>query len=193
MRRVCVFCGSSFGKSPKFKEAAVILGRALAGRRLELVYGGGNVGLMGVVADAVLEAGGHVIGVIPEALAAKEVAHRQLPDLRIVGSMHERKAIMADLSDGFIALPGGMGTLEELCEILTWSQLGMHDKPCGVLNIDGYYDRFLDFLDHAVGEQLLKQKHRDLVLVHTEADGLLDLFSHFRKPKVEKWINRGQS
>lgn len=193
MRRICVFCGSSGGRNPSYRESAATLGKALVKRGLELVYGGGNIGLMGIVADAVMEAGGHVIGVIPEALAAKEVAHLQLPDLRIVASMHERKSIMADLADAFIALPGGMGTLEELCEILTWSQLGMHDKPCGVLNVEGYYDRFLDFLDHAVEEGLLKQKHRDLVLVHAEVEGLLHLFETFHKPKVEKWIDRTQS
>src|ERR1043165_174167 len=144
-RRVCVFCGSSPGARPEYRQAAEAMGRLLASRRIGLVYGGGNVGLMGLLADAALSAGGEVIGVIPRHLDAREVAHRGLPDLRVVASMHERKALMADLSDAFIALPGGLGTLEEMFEILTWAQLGLHRKPCGLLNVLGYFDRLLSF------------------------------------------------
>lgn len=169
------------------------LGAACARRGLGLVYGGGNVGLMGVVADAALAKGGAVIGVIPKALATKEVAHLRLDDLRVVESMHERKAVMADLADGFIALPGGMGTLEELCEILTWAQLGMHAKPCGLLNIAGYFDGFLQFLDHAVHEEFLKPKHRELALVEETPDRLLDAFAKYHPPRVDKWIRKSDT
>ena len=151
MKRICVFCGSNSGNSAGYQVAAADLGRQLAERRIALVYGGSNVGLMGAVADSVLQAGGHAIGVIPRSLVDREVDHRGLPDLRVVETMHERKALMADLADGFVAMPGGYGTFDELCEILTWAQLGIHSKPVGLLNTLGYWDPFLQFLDHAVG------------------------------------------
>jgi len=189
--RVCVFCGSSPGRSPQYADVARRLGAQLAARRLALVYGGGNVGLMGVLADAVLEAGGEGIGGIPEALVALEGAHTGLADLRVVGSMHERKALMADLADAFIALPGGLGTLEEFCEIVTWAQLGLHRKPCGLLNTGNYFSSLLAFLDGAVTERFLRPEHRSLVLVEEEPGCLLDrLLEGFRGPKLQKWIDR---
>src|SRR5262249_48448932 len=159
-------CGSSLGSRQAYATAAARLALYLAARGIAIVYGGGNVGLMGVLADAALDAGGEVIGVIPEALVQKEIAHKRLSDLRVVRSMHERKALMASLSDAFIALPGGYGTLDEFCEILTWTQLGMQRKPCGILNVDGYYDPLLKQFDHAVHEELLKPIHRGLVVAH---------------------------
>jgi uncharacterized protein (TIGR00730 family) len=176
MKRLCVFCGSNPGRHPAYAEAAQDLARALVTRKVDLVYGGARVGVMGVLADAVLAAGGHVIGVIPQGLVEQEVAHTGLPDLRVVASMHERKLLMAELSDGFIALPGALGTLEELFEILTWAQLGLHRKPCGLLNIRGYYRLLIDFLDHAVAEQLLKPVYRALLLVEERPERLLDRF-----------------
>ena len=164
MKRVCVFCGSSQGLRPAYKEAAQAMGEALALRKVGLVYGGGNVGLMGIVADAALAAGGEVIGVIPKALVAKEIAHTSLTDLRVVGSMHERKALMAELSDAFVMLPGGFGTFEEFCEVLTWAQLGLHQKACGLLNIEVYYNHLIALFDHAVAEQFVRPQHRSLVL-----------------------------
>jgi uncharacterized protein (TIGR00730 family) len=171
MKRLCVFCGSNLGCHPAYAEAARDLARALVTRKIGLVYGGARVGVMGVLA-----AGGHAIGVIPQGLVEQEVAHTGVPDLRAVASMHERKRVMAELSDGFIALPGGLGTLEELFEILTWAQLGLHRKPCGLLNIRGYYRRLIDFLDHAVAEQLLKAAYRALLLVEERPEQLLDRF-----------------
>jgi uncharacterized protein (TIGR00730 family) len=168
------------------------LGRTLAKRHIGLVYGGASVGLMGILADAALEAGGSVIGVIPEALAGKEIAHEGLTALRIVGSMHERKAVMADLSDGFIALPGGMGTLEEFFEIVTWAQLGLHGKPCGLLDVEGYFTPLLTFLDRAVEERFVKQVHRGLLLVAAGPTALLDAFAKHRAPVAEKWIDRSE-
>jgi uncharacterized protein (TIGR00730 family) len=173
--RICVYCGSREGSQPAYAQAARDLGAELARRGLGLVYGGGRIGLMGVLADAVLAAGGTVTGVIPRALVSKEVAHLDLKDLRIVGSMHERKALMAELSDGFIALPGGFGTLEEMFEILTWSQLRLHAKPCGLLNVEGFYDSLLAFLDHAVKEDFIRARLRASVLVETDPARLLDL------------------
>lgn len=190
MRSVCVFCGSSPGANPAYSELARRTGRLLAGRGLVLVYGGGGTGLMGALADAVLAAGGHVIGVIPEALVAKEVAHRGLPDLRVVRSMHERKALMAELADGFMALPGGLGTFEELFEIVTWAQLGLHAKPCGLVNAEGYYDHLITFLDQAVEARFVRPEHRALMLVEAEPATLLDRFSGFVAPRLEKWIDR---
>jgi hypothetical protein len=189
MKRVCVFCGSSVGIRPVYREAAQALGRALAGRGVELVFGGGRVGLMGALADAVLAAGGRAIGVIPEALVARDLAHRGLSELRVVGSMHERKALMAELSDAFVALPGGFGTLEEYCEALTWAQLGLHVKPCGLLNVAGFYDALLELFDHAVSEQFVDGPHRSLVLVEEDPRRLLDLLAAYRPPQVEKWID----
>jgi uncharacterized protein (TIGR00730 family) len=193
MQRICVFCGSNPGANPQYTAAAQRIGAILAHRQLTLVYGGGNVGLMGVVANAVLDAGGEVIGVIPQALADLEVAHTGLPDLRIVGSMHERKALMADLSDGFIALPGGIGTLEEFCEVLTWAQLGMHVKPCGLINVEGYFDHLITFLDHAVRERFFRAEHRAMVLLEEDPDTLLNRFDAYRPPHLEKWIDRRSS
>ena len=189
MRRVCVFCGSSEGKRPVYREAARAMGLALARRGTELVFGGGRVGLMGVLADAVLAAGGRAIGVIPEALVAKELAHRGLTELRVVHSMHQRKALMAELSDAFIALPGGFGTLEEYCEMLTWAQLGLHAKPCGLLNVAGFYDALLELFDHAVSEQFVDGPHRGLVLVEEDPQRLLDLLAAYRPRQVEKWLD----
>ena len=189
MKRICVFAGSSAGGRSEYADGAERLGQALAGRGLELVYGAGDVGLMGALADSAIGAGGHVIGIIPRALVDREVAHRGLSDLRIVSSMHERKALMAELSDGFIALPGGLGTFEEFTEILTWAQLGIHIKPCGLLNIVGYYDRWLEFLDQAVAESFVVQKYRDLVLVESDAEVLLDRFERYRPPDLKRWAD----
>jgi len=188
-QRICVFCGSNLGTNPRYRHAAVELGRLLAIRGIELVYGAGNIGLMGVLADSVLEAGGRVIGIIPESLMAREVGHLGLTELRIVGSMHERKALMADLSDAFIALPGGYGTFEEFCEVVTWSQLGFHIKPCGVVNVEGYYDPLLALFDQAVQEGFLKQENRALVLEDYSSERLLEKMAAFRAPAVGKWIN----
>jgi uncharacterized protein (TIGR00730 family) len=174
LTRCCVFCGSSPGNRPSYAAAAASLARCLVANGIGIVYGGGKVGLMGALADAALAEGGEVIGVIPRALVEREIAHRGLSDLRIVGSMHERKALMADLSDAFIAMPGGYGTLDEFCEILTWTQLGLIAKPCGVLNVDGYFDRLLDLFDHAVAEQFVKPKHRDMIVTDDNAHALVD-------------------
>lgn len=190
MRRICVFCGSSPGSRPEYLEAAEDLGRALVGRGFDLVYGGASVGLMGRLAETVIASDGDVIGVIPSSLADKEVALTGLPDLRVVSSMHERKAVMADLADGFVALPGGVGTMEEFFEVLTWTQLGIHEKPCGLLNVSGYFDPIIDFLDHAVSQRFIRSEHRQMVLVHDEPDGLLDLLESYEQPMVDKaeWI-----
>jgi len=193
MKRVCVFAGSNTGVRAEYRTAAEELGRALVARGIGLVYGGGRVGLMGVLADAVLAANGEVTGVIPEALAVREVAHSGLTDLRIVSSMHERKALMADLSDGFIALPGGYGTFDEFCEILTWAQLGLHHKPCGILNANRYYDSFLKMLEHAEAEEFLKPEHRRMIIAAPEAGVLVDQLAACQMPAIqEKWISREQ-
>ena len=183
-----MFCGSSPGGRPEYAEAARQMGRSLADAGLGLVYGGGRVGLMGIVADAVMQAGGEVIGVIPDALMRREVGHAGVTDLRVVGSMHERKAMMADLSDGFIAMPGGYGTFEEFCEVITWSQLGIHPKPCGLLNVAGYYAPLLAMFDHAVAEGFVRGQHRALVLEDTHPAGLLEKMRTFVPPTLEKWI-----
>jgi uncharacterized protein (TIGR00730 family) len=175
-RRICVFTGSRPGSRPEYPEAARQLGRALVEREYALVYGGGNVGLMSVIADTVLALGGHVTGVIPDSLVSKEVAHRGLSDLRIVQSMHERKAVMAELSDGFIAMAGGIGTMEEFFEVLSWAQLGIHRKPCGLLNTDGYYNYLIRFLDQAVDQDFLKPQHRSLLIVANEPSEMLGRF-----------------
>lgn len=188
MRRVCVFCGSSPGADPGYAALARRTGALLAGRGLTLVYGGGGIGLMGALADAALAAGGHVIGVIPEALATREVAHAGLPDLRVVPSMHARKALMAELADAFMALPGGLGTFEELFEILTWAQLGLHAKPCGVVNAYGYYDPLVALLDRAEVAGFIRPEHRALVLVEDGPEALLDRFGAFVPPRVERWL-----
>ena len=189
MKRVCVFAGSSAGAQPEYRQAAQALGRALGERGIGVVYGGACVGLMGVMADAALAAGSEVTGVIPSALVAKEIAHRGLTDLRVVESMHERKALMADRSDAFVALPGGWGTLDEFFEVLTWGQLGLHRKPCGLLNVRGYFDRLLSFLDHSVDEGFVRRECRSMIAVADSPDSLLDMLSSYRAPLVEKWID----
>ncbi|KAF0225760.1 MAG: hypothetical protein FD176_207 [Rhodospirillaceae bacterium] len=188
MRRICVFCGSNPGQRPEYAEAARSLGALLAGRGLGLVYGGGNVGLMGIVADAAMKAGGNVIGIIPEALMRLEVGHRNVSELRVVGSMHERKAMMAELSDAFIALPGGIGTMEEIFEVWTWGQLGLHTKPAGFLDVGGFYGHLSAFLDHMTAEGFLKPRHRDMVAVAGDAMVLLDGFAAYEAPQVVKVI-----
>ncbi|HET7478932.1 MAG TPA: TIGR00730 family Rossman fold protein [Rubrobacteraceae bacterium] len=188
MRSICVFCGSRPGADPAYAEAAGALGRALAEAGVTLVYGGGHVGLMGVVADAALGAGGEVIGVMTRALVEREIAHTGLTKLHVVVSMHERKALMADLSEGFIALPGGTGTLEEFFEVLTWAQLGEHQKPCGLLNIAGYYDPLLTVFDHMVERGFVSREHRRLVLVESGPTAMLDAFARYSPPKTVKWL-----
>jgi uncharacterized protein (TIGR00730 family) len=187
--RLCIFCGSSIGLNPAFAAAARALGGALAARQIGLVYGGGNVGLMGILADATLEAGGEVTGVMPHALVAREIAHRGLTHLHIVNSMHERKAMMAELADGFIAMPGGFGTLEEFCEAVTWTQLGVHAKPCGLLNVDGFYDALLAFLSHALSEQFLRPTHSQIVIADADPVRLLDRVCAWRPPSVARWVS----
>jgi hypothetical protein len=193
MARICVFCGSSPGADPRYLAAARDMGRTLAARGLGLVYGGGSVGLMGAVADAALEAGGEVIGVIPQVLRIRELAHGRLTTLHVVGSMHERKALMAELSDGFVAMPGGMGTLEELAEVLTWAQLGLHARPCGLLDVAGYYDPLVAFFDRAVEAGFLRPAHRRLLLTETTPAALLDRFQAFTPPAVDRVIDRATS
>ena len=190
MKRICVFCGSSAGKQPEYRACAEELGRELVRRKIGLVYGGGNVGLMGAVADAVLDTGGEAIGVIPEHLMSREIGHKELTKLHIVKSMHERKALMADLSDAFIALPGGFGTFEEFFEVVTWSQLGLHLKPCGVINVLDYYTPLLAMLDHAVEERFLKPQNRELVLSRNTPSELLEALEEWRPVHVEKWLDR---
>ncbi|MBI3445543.1 MAG: TIGR00730 family Rossman fold protein [Magnetospirillum sp.] len=190
MKRVCVFCGSSAGANPAYAKAATALGRLLAERGLELVYGGGNVGLMGVVADAALAAGGKVIGIIPEAMMTWEVGHANLTELRVVNSMHERKAAMADLADAFIALPGGIGTMEELFEVWTWAQLGLHNKPLGFLDVAGYFERLHAFLDHMADEGFVKPRHRSMVAVHHSPETLLALLDSYQAPATIQVIDR---
>lgn len=191
MKAVCVFCGSSVGNDPAYAEAARLLGRTIAGSGLTLVYGGGHVGLMGVVADAALGAGGRVVGVMPKALVDREIAHAGLTKLHVVGSMHERKALMASLAGGFVDLPGGNGTLEEFFEVLTWAQLGEHDKPCGLLNVAGYYDPLLVVFDRMVERGFLGENHRDLVLVENGPQKLLERFGAYEPPKSVKWVADG--
>jgi hypothetical protein len=187
-RKICVFTGSRHGVAPAYADAAKELARDLVARGFGLVYGGGNVGLMSVIADTVLELGGHVTGVIPDALVSQEVAHRGLSELRVVHSMHERKALMAELSDGFVALPGGIGTMEEFFEVLSWAQLGLHNKPCGLLNVSAYYDPLIQFLDHAVKQDFLKATHRALLIVEREPAALLDRFEKIlAAPPVKKF------
>ena len=191
--RVCVFCGSNAGSDPAYVEAARGLGQLLAREGVALVYGGGSVGLMGELADAVLHAGGEAIGVIPHALWAREVGHRGLTDLHIVETMHERKAMMADLADAFIALPGGLGTLEEIFEIWTWAQLGLHAKPLGFLDVNGFFTPLMQFLDRAVRERFLKPPHRAIAFLDSDPERLLRRFDSWRPPKVEKWITREET
>ena len=194
MERVCVFCGASPGARAEYAQATTELAGLLAADGIGVVYGGGGVGLMGVLADAVLAKGGEIIGVIPRALVDREIAHRDVTDMRVVGSMHERKALMAELADAFVALPGGIGTLEELFEVYTWAQLGMHRKPCALLNVEGYYDGVADFLSHAVRERFLRQETREMLLVESEAGELIDRLQSFEPDSVlPKWIDREET
>lgn len=193
MKRICVYCGSSPGLKPEYLDATRDLARAMVAEGVDLVYGGGSVGMMGAIADAVLDAGGEVIGVIPRALDEREVAHRGVTDLRVVESMHERKALMAELSDGFIAMPGGFGTIEELLEVLTWSQLGFHQKPCAILNVANYFDTLTRFLDYSVEQQFVKPVHRSMLLVEEDPGQLLARMASHEHPVVDKWIGRGET
>ena len=193
MRRICVFCGSTSGNRPEFAEAARALARTLAARGVGLVYGGGNVGLMGVVADAMLAAGGEVVGVIPHTLMAREIGHTGVTTLHVVDSMHERKALMADLADAFIALPGGIGTFEEWFEAVTWTQLGLHRKPCGLLNTHGFYDHLIGFLEHAWAEGFIKPETRAVVRHDADPAALLDALDGVTLPIVPAWLTRRES
>jgi uncharacterized protein (TIGR00730 family) len=193
-RRICVYTGSNRGARGAYTEHAWCLGQLLARRGIGLVYGGGRVGLMGVVADAALQAGGEVIGVIPEALVAKEIAHPSLSDLRVVRSMHERKAVMSDLSDAFVALPGGFGTFEELFEIVTWSQLGILTKPVGLLNTEGFYDPLIALVEHAAREGFIHERHAALVTAATDPTDLIDELERWKPPPtVSKWLSKSQT
>lgn len=193
MASICVFCGSSMGKRPEYEAAARLLGTEIAKRGNRLVYGGAEVGLMGTVANAALEAGGEVVGVLPEALAVKELAHKSLTSLHIVGSMHERKAMMADMSDAFVALPGGLGTMEELFEVWTWGQLGYHKKPCALYNVNGFYGRMLAYLDFIQEEAFMKKTHRDMLVVGDNPVQLLDQIETYEAPARYKWITRAET
>ena len=190
MKRICVFCGSNNGANPIYLETAESVGKFLAKKNIELVYGGGRVGLMGKVADTVMANGGTVIGIIPQSLATKEIAHQGLTELHIVNSMHERKAMMAELADGFIALPGGFGTFEEFCEIVTWAQLGIHQNPCGLLNINGFYDNLIALINFSTTENFIRAEHRRLVLVESAVEKLFDLMKDFQPPVIEKWLDK---
>jgi uncharacterized protein (TIGR00730 family) len=191
-KRICVFCGSSLGARPEYGQAAAELGRVLAGSGIGLVYGGARVGLMGALADAVLAAGGEAIGVMPRALMEKEIAHSGLTELHVVESMHERKTLMSDLADAFILLPGGFGSWEEFCEVVTWLQLGMHQKPCGVLNVAGYYDALINLTEHAAAEGFLRSAHRDLVIVADNPEQLLLQLSAAPILTEVKWVTKGE-
>lgn len=193
MKSICVFCGSSYGALEVYGEAAAAAGKAIADNGYRLVYGGAKVGLMGTVADAALAAGGDVIGVLPKALQDKEIGHEGLTEFYQVDSMHERKALMADLSDGFVALPGGVGTLEEIFEVWTWGQLGYHEKPCGFLNIEGYFDHLIAFLDHQTQQGFTKKVMRDMVQIADTPTGLIDLFKAYEPPSAPKWIKKGET
>lgn len=190
---ICIYCGSSPGRSEAYAHAAVALAESLVHRNIRLVYGGAGIGIMGMVANQVLKLGGQAVGVIPKALAHKEVAHPNLTELHVTQSMHERKMLMAELSGGFIALPGGIGTLEELFEIWTWAQLGFHDKPCGLLNVDGYYDSLIGFLDHVLAEQFVKPHHRAMLMVESDPDILLDRYLTYQPPAVKHWLSKDET
>ena len=189
MKRICVFCGSSMGSNSVYKKAAALLGKVLAEQQIKLVYGGGNVGLMGILADSSLEYGGKVIGIIPKSIAELEIAHRNLTELNIVESMHERKLLMGEMSDAFIAMPGGFGTLDELSEALTYNQLRIYDKPVGLLNINSYFDGLLKFLDHAVDEKFVRTEHRSNILVSDNPLELIQLLQQFEPVVIKKWID----
>jgi uncharacterized protein (TIGR00730 family) len=194
VERICVFCGASPGARPAYAQATTEAARLLAADGIGVVYGGGGVGLMGVLADAVLAEGGEIIGVIPHALVNREIAHRDVTDMRVVGSMHERKALMAELADAFIALPGGIGTLEELFEVYTWAQLGLHRKPCALLNVEGYYDGIAGFLANAVEERFLREEHREMLMIEREPRALIERLREFEPDAVlPKWIDREET
>ena len=193
MQSICVFCGSRPGTDASYTDAARSLGTTVAERGMTLVYGGARVGLMGTLADAAMKAGGEVVGVMPKALVDREISHTGLTELHIVGSMHERKALMAELSDGFVALPGGTGTLEEFFEVLTWAQLGEHEKPCGLLDVSGYYGPLLNLFDHMFEKGFVSEAHRAMVLVDSEPADLLDAFSRYAPPTVPKWIGSSET
>lgn len=190
MKSICVFCGSSVGKRDAYIDKARRLGRVIAAREISLVYGGGNIGLMREIADAVLEAGGEVTGVMPGLIAEKEILHQGLTNAHVVDSMHERKALMAELSDGFIAMPGGFGTIDEMFEIMTWNQLEIINKPAGLFNIDGYFDDLLRFINHAVDERFVRQEHRNNLVVEEDEGLLLDKLMNHKPVQAEKWIDR---
>ena len=193
MKRICVYCGSNPGNLPEYLDTAEQLAQELVRRNIGLVYGGASVGIMGRIADTALDAGGEVIGVMPKSLVEKEVSHSGLTQLKVVDSMHERKSLMAELSDGFIALPGGLGTLEELFEVLTWAQLGFHQKPCALLNVKNYYAHLSLFLDHALTQGFIKNVHRDMLLVKEDPETLLDCMDAYVAPAVTKWLGKEQT
>lgn len=193
MKRICVFCGSNSGSKPEYLQAAEAVGAFLASKEIELVFGGGRVGLMGRVADTVLNHGGRVIGIIPEQLAIREVAHAGLTELVVVNSMHERKAKMAELADGFVALPGGFGTFEEFCEIVTWAQLGIHQKPCALLNVGGFYDSLIRMIDFSTSQNFIRPEHRSLVLVDEKIETLYEKMINFTPPVLEKWLDKSST
>lgn len=193
MTSLCVYCGSSSGRIDAYAVAARALARAMTERGIRLIYGGAGVGIMGVVADEVLRLGGEAVGVIPESLMRKEIAHAGLTELHVTASMHARKTLMAELADGFVALPGGLGTLEELFEVWTWAQLGFHHKPCGLLNVAGYYDALIGFLDHAAGEQFVRPDQRNMLVVESNPIALLDRFTTYTPPAMTKWVGRGET
>ncbi len=186
MKHICVFCGSSIGAREIYRDTARALGGEIARRGIDLVYGGSNIGLMGVIADATLAAGGKATGIMPTHLIQKEIMHTHLTELRVVNTMHERKALMADLADGFIALPGGFGTYDEFCEIVTWAQLGLHQKPCALLNVEGYYDPLITMIDRAVQEGFVRADHRAMLIISTEISDLLDQMQNYRAQAVRK-------
>ena len=193
MKTICVYCGSSPGRRSEYSNAARELATQLVNHDIGLVYGGASVGIMGEIADAVLAAGGKVIGVMPKALVEKEVQHDGLTELLVVDSMHSRKLKMADISDGFIAMPGGLGTLEELFEVLTWAQLGFHQKPCALFNVEGYYDKLAEFLRHAVDEKFVKAVHSEMLLIEQSAEHILEAMMAYQPPTEDKWIGRGDT
>ena len=193
LQSVCVYCGSNPGRLPAYVAAAEMLGQELAARGITLVYGGASIGVMGAIANAVIRHGGRAVGVIPQALATREVAHAGLDDLIVVTSMHERKARMAELADGFIALPGGWGTLEELFEMLTWAQLGLHHKPCGLLNVAGYYDHLALFLEHTIAQGFVREGYRPMMMIENDITPLLSRFATYQPPAVKKWISPEES
>jgi uncharacterized protein (TIGR00730 family) len=193
IERICVYCGSSPGTQASYCEQASVLGRLLAQKNIALIYGGASIGVMGALADATLAAGGSVTGIMPRFLARKEIAHAGLTRLIVVDSMHQRKLQMTEHADAFIALPGGMGTLEELFEILTWAQLGLHHKPCGLLNVAGYFDHLMQFLNHARKERFIKRAHRELILVDDNSERLVHRLARYHAPPTEKWLDLEQT